>query len=196
MRYEHCAKSFPFMMISRFLTLLILVVFLGTLTSCVGEKEDELLLAKARKLQEETKYEEAISLYENLISQFPESPFLDEARKGITFSNDMITISRKTLAMNAVEDLKMLAHACEQYKSKNGQYPDSLDSLVPDFIKAIPVDPWGNNYYYKVKSSGTKENNAYNLASFGQDGIPGGEEDNIDQIVEDGEFIQKHKWLR
>ncbi len=177
-----------------FFVILISAALLITI-SC-GEKEDELLLQEARLLQEGTEYQKAIEVYSSLIDKFPESGFANEAEKGIGFCEEMITVIRKTMAMGAVEDLKLLARACEKYKVDKNLYPDSLNILVPEYIPSVPLDPWGNAYFYRVESTGTEKNARYYMASFGKDGLPGGEEDDIDQIVEDGEFIQKHKWLR
>ena len=30
-----------------------------------------------------------------------------------------------------------------RYKAEYGQFPDSLDELVPEYLKAVPLDPFG-----------------------------------------------------
>ena len=77
--------------------------------------------------------------------------------------------------------------ALGQYKVDNGSYPKSLQDLVqkPDDATnwhgpyfdppKLPVDPWGNNYFYNYP--GTHNTNAYDLFSAGPDGRIGTEDD-------------------
>ena len=66
----------------------------------------------------------------------------------------------------------------------NGKYPDSLDDLVKkdqnnqSFLDSdvVPLDPWGNPFFYHVEGSG----NAMEVGTYGADGQPGGEGDNAD----------------
>lgn len=84
-------------------------------------------------------------------------------------------------------DIKGISAALEMYRLDNGIYPSTqqgLDALVtrpstppqarswsPDgYLKALPVDPWGNPYQYL--SPGTQ--GAFDLYSLGADGKPGG----------------------
>lgn len=78
------------------------------------------------------------------------------------------------------------------YKTLAGRYPTSeqgLKALVtkptsapiprryptPAFLKALPMDPWGNPYIYKMP--GLKDTNTYELISYGNDGQAGGGDD-------------------
>ncbi|MBN2444420.1 MAG: type II secretion system protein GspG [Spirochaetales bacterium] len=38
----------------------------------------------------------------------------------------------------------------------------------------IPLDPWGNPYYYLIPGP---NNRSFGIVSFGEDGIPGGKRD-------------------
>lgn len=72
-------------------------------------------------------------------------------------------------------DLRSIQSALAEYYSKYGYYPSTSDKLietrtrnnilakvlVPDFLSALPVDPWTDKYYYGYKSSGT----AYELSA-------------------------------
>lgn len=97
-------------------------------------------------------------------------------------------------ATAAQSDIHAIAMALDIYRLDNHQYPSSqqgLQALVskpsgspaarnwnPDgYLKRLPVDPWGNDYQYRVP--GTK-GGAYDLFSFGADGKLGGEGVNSD----------------
>ena len=38
--------------------------------------------------------------------------------------------------------MKNFATAADLYQLENGQYPSSLQELVPDYMEDIPTDPW------------------------------------------------------
>lgn len=77
-----------------------------------------------------------------------------------------------------------LEKALDQYRIDTGHYPSQeagLAALVtkpsnepkwsgPYLKKAVPADPWGNAYVYKIPG----EHGEYDLLSYGKDGQPGG----------------------
>jgi general secretion pathway protein G len=91
----------------------------------------------------------------------------------------------------AETDIKLIEAALTQYKTLGGRYPTSeqgLDALAKKptsapkpkrypsepYMKAVPVDPWGNPYSYKMPGS---KPNTYEVISYGADGQPGGDDD-------------------
>lgn len=80
--------------------------------------------------------------------------------------------------------------ALDQYRLDTRRYPTAeqgLNALVerpasepqwngPYLRKAVPLDPWGRPYLYKVPGS----KGDYDLVSYGKDGQPGGSGDNAD----------------
>lgn len=84
----------------------------------------------------------------------------------------------------AASDIAALRTALSTYKLDTGQYPSTEEGLnalrsAPSDVnnwrgpyteKAIPPDPWGNEYVYE--SDGSEE---YSLTSYGSDGAPGGD---------------------
>jgi prepilin-type N-terminal cleavage/methylation domain-containing protein len=46
-----------------------------------------------------------------------------------------------------VKDIGELSNALEKYYTKEGTYPDDLDSLTPDFIGEVPQDPINEDPY-------------------------------------------------
>lgn len=80
--------------------------------------------------------------------------------------------------------IKALEDALDQYRIDVGQYPDSAQGLAalvaqpagvarwqgPYLKKAVPNDPWGAAYQYKLPG----EHGEFDLFSLGKDGQPGG----------------------
>jgi general secretion pathway protein G len=90
-------------------------------------------------------------------------------------------------------DFKSIATALKIYRLDNYVYPSSeqgLGALVeksglppeprnwkPDgYLDEIPLDPWGRPYLYLSPG----EHGAFDLYSYGADGVPGGEGQNLD----------------
>jgi general secretion pathway protein G len=82
--------------------------------------------------------------------------------------------------MNAFET------ALDTYRLDMGRYPEKLEELRtsevarwngPYLPKAIPKDPWGNDYVYERLSSGDVP---YKLMSYGADGQEGGTDADAD----------------
>ena len=43
-------------------------------------------------------------------------------------------------------DLRALAESAQLYRHETGQWPTTLQMLVPGYVKELHADPWGNNY--------------------------------------------------
>ncbi len=100
--------------------------------------------------------------------------------------------AKQTKARVQIENL---GSALKMYKIDNGKYPSTeqgLEALVTlpqsgdipkkwkkgGYLakKAIPKDPWGNEYVYL--SPGVHDD--FDIVSYGEDGTPGGEDSNRD----------------
>ncbi|MDR7335201.1 general secretion pathway protein G [Roseateles asaccharophilus] len=83
-----------------------------------------------------------------------------------------------------------LTKALDQYRLDVGRYPGTEQGLTvlnakpadepkwagPYLAKAVPKDPWGNDYQYRSPG----EHGEYDLLSLGKDGRPGGEGEDAD----------------
>ncbi|MGH8667653.1 MAG: type II secretion system major pseudopilin GspG [Burkholderiales bacterium] len=90
----------------------------------------------------------------------------------------------------AKAQIDALEKALDQYRLDTGKYPSGelgLKALVdrpasepkwagPYLRKAVPLDPWGKPYQYKVPG----EKGDFDLVSFGKDGQPGGAGESAD----------------
>lgn len=91
----------------------------------------------------------------------------------------------------AASDIATLSGLLEQYKLDNDKYPTTEQGLNalrvqpsdapnwkgPYTQKALPTDPWGNEYNYESPGPNGQD---FLITSYGADGAPGGEGDNAD----------------
>ena len=89
--------------------------------------------------------------------------------------------------------IEALARALESYRLDNGNYPAAETGLNalrnrpnnqprwngPYLQKEIPLDPWGNAYFYR-HSNAASSGRDFELLSFGRDGRAGGNGENAD----------------
>jgi general secretion pathway protein G len=92
----------------------------------------------------------------------------------------------------AKAQIDALQKSLDQYRIDLGHYPSTeqgLQALVvkpadeprwagPYLSKAVPKDPWHNDYQYRAPG----EHGEYDLLSFGRDGRPGGEGEDADLV--------------
>lgn len=85
-----------------------------------------------------------------------------------------------------------LGKALDIYRLDTGHYPAQeagLQALAtapanepkwqgPYLEKALPADPWGHPYQYRIPGDGRE----YDLLSYGKDGKPGGTDENADLL--------------
>lgn len=79
----------------------------------------------------------------------------------------------------AETQMKNFESAIDQYRMQKKKLPDSLEALTETdgknpypYMKSIPVDPWGNEYEYRVL-----DRSNYQLRSYGEDGEPDTDDD-------------------
>ena len=71
----------------------------------------------------------------------------------------------------ATLDLKAISNGVDLYHVETGQWPDSLQQLVPKYVKDLHKDPWGTDYSYLHTGDG------YEVYSYGPDKAQGGGDD-------------------
>src|SRR5437868_2839558 len=71
----------------------------------------------------------------------------------------------------ATLDLKAISNGVDLYHVETGQWPDSLQQLVPKYVKDLHKDPWGTDYSYLHTGDG------YDVYSYGPDKAQGGGDD-------------------
>ena len=68
-------------------------------------------------------------------------------------------------------DLQAIANGVDLYHVDTGQWPDSLQQLLPKYVREIRKDPWGKDYSYVRAGDG------YDVYSYGPDKVQGGGDD-------------------
>lgn len=85
----------------------------------------------------------------------------------------------------ALSQISTLEAALDTHRLDVGEYPDNLEGLMenesdsaawngPYLRRAVPLDPWGNEYVYEGSAR------EFTLISYGADGQSGGEGDDAD----------------
>ena len=96
----------------------------------------------------------------------------------------------KSEVNTAKAQIDALEKALDQYRLDTGRYPSNelgLNALIqkppteakwngPYLKKAVPLDPWGNPYLYKIPG----QKGDFDLLSYGRDGQAGGSGENAD----------------
>jgi general secretion pathway protein G len=80
----------------------------------------------------------------------------------------------------AKAQIDSLEKALDQYRLDNRRYPTSEEGLAaiqPYLKKALPNDPWGKPYVYRVPG---QRGGDYDVFSYGRDGKPGGSGEDAD----------------
>ncbi len=90
---------------------------------------------------------------------------------------------KKARADKAVIDISRLGQALEYYNLEKNGYPEELSGLLSQtniqeegYIMKLPNDPWNKPYLYASPG----EHGAYDIWSYGADGVEGGEGENAD----------------
>lgn len=90
----------------------------------------------------------------------------------------------------AAQRVTLTAIALKRYQLKNGKYPMNLDSLVPEFLPAVAVDPVnGRPLHYRLTADGT-----FLLYSVGENGRDDGGNPSVERNAESPEFSSKFNW--
>jgi general secretion pathway protein G len=92
----------------------------------------------------------------------------------------------------AKSQISLLETAIDTYRLDVGKFPTTEQGLQalreqpsgedkwdgPYLPKKVPLDPWGNPYEYKAPG----DHSDYDIISYGADGSPGGEDENMDIV--------------
>lgn len=144
-----------------------------------------------------------------IVKQFPDSEAANKARKDI-YQIDALQKKELTQRQQEVRiTLKRVMDALTRYKTKKGEYPDSLMNLVPEYLESPPLTPWGHPFPYRAYVGAPIEDvtdrkgrlsqkfntklDHYYLCCLGTDFEPGGVGMAADILVKDGEVLDSVK---
>jgi hypothetical protein len=104
-------------------------------------------------------------------------------------SDSVITLSgclKRVMKIEVLRSMTITAIALKRYQLKHGNFPADLNSLVPDFLPAIPLDPVdGQPLRYRRNADGT-----FLLYSVGENGV----DDGGNPALEPGVTSSSHAW--
>lgn len=93
----------------------------------------------------------------------------------------------KVMRTEAAKQMIITAIALKRYQLKHGNYPPDLNSLVPEFLSVVPLDPVdGQPLRYQSNTDGT-----FTLYSVGENGV----DDGGDPSLENGVTSSGYYWL-
>lgn len=179
---------------------------LGALLACQTEPDARLpqsLYEEGRLLNVAGKGPEARALWNDLIARYPASDAAQQAKKDLFFVNAMIDHDEEIREGETRRALGTVLSALGRYKEKRGEYPASLNDLLPDYLAQVPQASWNHPFFYRAyvgqpivtitpkrgparQLFNTKLDH-YNLASLGTDLAPGGDGLAKDLLFHDGE---------
>jgi hypothetical protein len=98
---------------------------------------------------------------------------LDSARGAPRDDAERTEVERRAQARRTLRELR---DAVEEFQRSRGRLPRTLDELIqpdtddgsPALLAALPLDPWGRAF------AASFEEGAWNIATLGRDGEPGG----------------------
>jgi hypothetical protein len=179
------------------------------LTACHSEdpRLPQQLYDEAIHLNQQGRQLEARTLMAQLAARYPDNPSGQQASKDLYLLDALLRQDLQEHQRQLHSIMKRTADALTRYKTKHGEYPRYLSSLVPDYLEQEPEAPWKHPFFYRPFVStpilNTKDRrgrpvqvlstklDSYHLACLGVDLQPGGEGLAADTFIVDGEFYKE-----
>lgn len=95
-------------------------------------------------------------------------------KKGTSYTQSLINALDKADALDLDTKIKTIKDALDSYYADNNQYPETLETLVPDYLGAegALLDPWGVRFKLETDEAGN-----LTLVSAGKDKTFGNADD-------------------
>lgn len=185
------------------------LALLALLASCSSEdpRLPGNLYTEARKLNLEGRSLEARAMMRQLIQRYPDSDAAQQARRDLFLLDAFVARDLADRRKQVQASMRRIADALTRYKDRHGEYPASLQDLVPEYLDQVPGTPWGHPFLYRafvskpiedvpVKHGPARQRfntklDRYYLACLGTDLKPGGEGAAADILLVDGQPIDE-----
>jgi general secretion pathway protein G len=173
--------------LARTLIAFVVVASLSYTVSCGGrERQADRLYRKANQAVEDGNLDDAVEMFKKILDDYGDTAAAGRAEEAVELYRGLSEAAKIYPTRQATDAMISTARALESYRGRNGTYPGTLSALMPRYIDSVPVDAWGRNLVYRVKSS----HRGYVLTSYGSDGAAGGSGDAYDIVIEDSKFAR------
>ena len=163
------------------------------------------LYEEARKLNLEGRSLEARAMMRQLTERYPDSDAAQQAKRDLFLLDAFVNRDIADRQKQVRASMKRITDALIRFRGKKGEYPASLQELMPEYLDQVPETPWGHPFFYRafvpkpiedipVKRGPARQRfntklESYYLACLGTDLKPGGEGAAADILLMDGEPI-------
>jgi len=172
---------------SRLVSVLVISLFMLSMLYCNRESADS-LYRDAQQHVRDGQLDEAVTLYKKIIADYADTPTADRARKEMGLYRDLARIEQNFPVRQAKDRLIEAGRAVLLFHNTHRRWPGQLAELVPGFLEAVPLDPWGRQLVYMRKKQG---DGGFLLVMLGSDGASGGTGEAIDLFIEDGVLVEQ-----
>lgn len=143
-------------------------------------------------------YDKAIEILQRITIDYESSSYAEKSEEEIEQYKQLRDLLLENEKREINDAFRRIGRALENYKARFLVYP-----LTPNDLKKLPAivrppkwqDVWGHTIYYKPlysdPSVSADSPDGYALASFGMDGLPGGEGRDRDHMFETGQTVQR-----
>lgn len=201
----HIGQS-GFKMLSFHMQFPIVLLSLLVMLSCNSEDNrlPQKLLEEARGLSNAGKTMEAKCILERITQRFPDTAEGKQANQDLFIIESTLKQELKEKQRIARGAMMRIVYALKRYKNNEGEYPWSLQELLPVYLDLLPETPWGHPFFYrpfvskpieeikdrrgKISQKFNTQLDSYHMACLGTDLKPGGNDLARDYLVVDGEF--------
>jgi hypothetical protein len=185
------------------------VLALLLLAGCASEdpRLPATLYEDARKANLEGRSLEARAMMRQLTERYPDTEAAKQAKRDLYLIEAFVNRDTADRQRQVRAALKRITDALIRYRTKRGEYPMSLNDLVPEYLDQVPEAPWGHPFLYRpyvskpieeilVKRGPAKQRfntkfDGYYLACLGTDLQPGGEGLAGDVLIKDGTALSE-----
>ena len=160
--------------------ILVLICVLGML-NCTNPKEEEAkrIYEKAVLYTDNYEFDKAKELLIRIATDYDQTSYAEKTEKQIVYVDELYQLLNNAKQAEIEQKFSQIAVALDNFLARNGFYPLSTedlkvlpDELVPDFVD----DENGEIIYraYNKENEDKSRPDAYVLAYYGRDRLPGG----------------------
>jgi len=159
------------------------------------EKEAEQLYARANQYLESDRYEQGIKVLQTIRIEFEDTTYADRAEAEISEYENLQDLRLQNIRRKIHDRFSQIGMALENYRTRFLAYPLTPKDLekLPTFVVPDWDDYWGNQVYYTPTYSSSDlpahSPDGYALATFGEDGLPGGNGPDQDHFYKSGMVV-------